>query len=51
MRTYRIRYWIPVGDSGYWQLTGLMTKENAETIAEGLRKTHANVEVYLDDNE
>lgn len=49
-QTYRVKYWTMINDyHGEWQRTGLMTKDNAETIAEYLRESHEMVEVYEDE--
>ena len=38
---YRVKYWRWVNENfGEWVKTGLMTKYNAEMIAENLRKSH-----------
>jgi hypothetical protein len=49
---YRVKYWRWVNDQfGEWYRTGLMTKENAEKIAESLHEIHEKVEVYKDEDE
>lgn len=49
---YRIKYWRYVNpESGEWVRTGLTTKASAERIAESLRKSHEQVEVYVDEEE
>jgi hypothetical protein len=49
---YRVKYWRWINEqAGEWYRTGLMTKENAEIIAENLREYHEKVEVYRDEEE
>ena len=49
---YRIKYWQIVNEyHGEWQRTGLMTKKQAELLAENLRGRHEMVEVYKDEEE
>ena len=45
---YRIRYWRT--HRAEWVLTGLMTEQNARTIANRLRQSHEYVEIVFDDD-
>ena len=46
---YRVKYWRWINEqSGEWYRTGLMTQESAEKVAESLRQSHEQVEVYTD---
>lgn len=48
---YRVKYWRWINEqAGEWYRTGLMTKENAEKVAESFRQSHEQVEVYFDDD-
>ena len=48
---YRVKYWRWINEqAGEWYRTGLMTKENAEKVAESFRQSHEQVEVYYDDD-
>ena len=48
---YRVKYWRLVNEqSGEWCRTGMMTQESAEKVAESLRQSHEQVEVYFDDD-
>ena len=48
---YRVKYWRWINEqAGEWYRTALMTKENAEKIAEILWQSHEQVEVYYDDD-
>ena len=48
---YRVKYWRWVNEqAGEWCITGLMTQESAEKVAESLRQSHEQVEVYFDDD-
>lgn len=47
---YRVKYWRWVNEyGGEWYRTGLMTKDSAEKVAESLRKSQEQVEVYEDE--
>jgi hypothetical protein len=47
---WRVKYWRWINEqAGEWYRTGLMTKENAEKVAESFRQSHEQVEVYYDD--
>lgn len=49
---YRVKYWRWINEyGGECIVTGLMTKENAEKIAESFRQSHDLVEVYIDGDE
>ena len=48
---WRVKYWRWINEqAGEWYRTGLMTKENAEKVAESFRQSHEQVEVYYDDD-
>ena len=48
---WRIKYWQWVNDYyGEWVRTGLMSKGNAENLAEHLKQYHELVEIYYDDD-
>lgn len=48
---WRVKYWRWINEqAGEWYRTGLMTKENAEKVAESLRQSHEQVEVYYDND-
>lgn len=49
---YRVKYWRWINEqAGEWYITGLMTKENAEKVAESFGQSYEQVEVYRDDDE
>lgn len=48
---WRIKYWRWLNDfHGEWDRTGLMSKGNAEKLAEHLKQYHELVEIYYDDD-
>ena len=48
---WRVKYWRWINEqAGEWCSTGLMTQENASKVAESLRQSHEQVEVYYDDD-
>ena len=48
---WRVKYWRWINEqAGEWYRTGLMTKENAEKVAESFRQSQEQVEVYYDDD-